>query len=141
MAFDTIDHGSLLNCLQQIGIQGHVLNSFFSYLKDETFLVETDNYSSSCALVLYGVTHLLFCNPKVVSLSLKSGRNCRWGGSEWTALSSTFNTTTAVPLSKAPNPQLLAGCVSVCVHGVCVCVHCCVCALGWPHVTSLSLFS
>ncbi len=73
---------------------------------------------------------------------------------------STLNTTTEVPLSKAPNPQLLPGrrsisdypLLRVCVHGVCVftavCVH-----LGWdkcraqipsighhswPYVTSLS---
>ncbi len=87
------------------------------------------------------------------------------GGSECTALSSTFNTTTEVrPLSKAPNPQLLPGrrsingclLLRVCVHGVCVCVFTAVCVhLGWvkcralipsmgnhtwPHVTSLSLF-
>ncbi len=64
---------------------------------------------------------------------------------------SPFNNTTEVrPLSKAPDPQLLPGCHSntaahcsehvfaavcvcsllcVCVHGVCVCVHCCVCSL------------
>ncbi len=78
----------------------------------------------------------------------------------YSALSS-FNTTTEVPLSKAPNPQLLPGrrsingcpLLRVCVHGVCVftavCVH-----LGWDkyraqipsmghhtwsYVTSLSL--
>ncbi len=51
---------------------------------------------------------------------------------------STLNTTTEVPLSKAPNPQLLPGhrsinscpLLRVCVHGVCVftavCVH-----FGW----------
>ncbi len=58
---------------------------------------------------------------------------------------STLNTTTEVPLSKAPNPQLLLGCCSigcpllwVCVHCVCMCVcvcvftsHCYVCAFGW----------
>uniref|UniRef100_A0A671RY95 NACHT domain-containing protein n=1 Tax=Sinocyclocheilus anshuiensis TaxID=1608454 RepID=A0A671RY95_9TELE len=60
------------------------------------------------------------------------------GGSECTALSPTFNTTTEVPLSKAPNPQLLPGrrsingcpLLRVCVHGLCVftavCVH-----FGW----------
>ncbi len=45
---------------------------------------------------------------------------------------STFNTTTEVPLNKAPNPQLLPGRRSKngCpVLRVCVCVHCCVCAL------------
>uniref|UniRef100_A0A671K8V7 E1 ubiquitin-activating enzyme n=1 Tax=Sinocyclocheilus anshuiensis TaxID=1608454 RepID=A0A671K8V7_9TELE len=66
------------------------------------------------------------------------------GGSECTALSPTFNTTTEVPLSKAPNPQLLPGCRSkngcpllrVCVHGVCVftavCVH-----FGWVKCRAL----
>ncbi len=52
---------------------------------------------------------------------------------------STLNTTTELPLSKAPNPQLLTGCRSIygcpllwlCVHGVCVCVCSllCVCTL------------
>ncbi len=56
---------------------------------------------------------------------------------------STFNTTTEMPLSKAPNPQLLPGrrsingcpllrvwfTVCVCVHGVCVCSLLCVCTL------------
>ncbi len=59
------------------------------------------------------------------------------GGSEYTALSSTFNTTTEVPLSKAPNPQLLPRRRSinscpllwVYVHGVCVCVCVCVSTL------------
>ncbi len=69
---------------------------------------------------------------------------------------STFNTTTEVPLSKAPNPQLLPGRRSI--NGVCsrcVCVFTAVCvhfgwdkcralipSMGyhtWPHVTSLSL--
>ncbi len=49
------------------------------------------------------------------------------GGSECTALS-TFNTTSEVPLSKPPNPQLLPGRHSI--NGcplLWVCVHCCVC--------------
>ncbi len=70
---------------------------------------------------------------------------------------STLNTTTDVPLSKAPNPQLLPGCRSingcpllrVCVHGVCslLCVHfgwdecrAQIPSMGyhtWPHFTSL----
>ncbi len=70
---------------------------------------------------------------------------------------STFNTTTEVPLSKAPNPQLLPGRRSI--NGcplLRVCVHCCVCALWmgkcraqipsmghhtWLYVTSLSLLN
>ncbi len=62
--------------------------------------------------------------------SLRSGRNCRW--EEWmNSALSTLNTTTEVPLSKAPNPQLLPGrhspLLRVCVHGVCVCSLLCVC--------------
>ncbi len=93
-----------------------------------------------------------------------TSRDCRWG--EWISSTlSTLNTTTEVPLSKAPNPQLLPGRCSingspllrVCVRCVCVCVclftAACVhlgwvnCraqipSLGhhtWPHVTSLSI--
>ncbi len=48
-----------------------------------------------------------------------------------------LNTTTEVPLSKAPNPQLLPGrhsingcpLLRVCVHGVCVFTAVCVCTL------------
>ncbi len=50
---------------------------------------------------------------------------------------STLNTTTEMPLSKAPNPQLfpgrrsINGCplLRVCVHGVCVFTDVCVCTL------------
>uniref|UniRef100_A0A671PL21 Trafficking kinesin-binding protein 1-like n=1 Tax=Sinocyclocheilus anshuiensis TaxID=1608454 RepID=A0A671PL21_9TELE len=82
-------------------------------------------------------------NPKVVGSSLVPA-GIVGGGSECTALSPTFNTTTEVPLSKAPNPQLLPGCRSinscpllrVCVHGVCVftavCVH-----FGWVKCRAL----
>ncbi len=87
--------------------------------------------------------------------SLRSGRDCRWG--EWiTSTLSTFNTTTEVrPLSKAPNPQLLPGRRNIGCPLLQVCVHYCVCALGWvkcraqipsmghhtwPHTTSLSPF-
>ncbi len=66
----------------------------------------------------------------------RSGRDFRWG--EW-MYSASFHLQyhDEVPLSKSPNPQLLPGrrsingcpLLRVCVHGVCV--HCCVCALGW----------
>ncbi len=74
-------------------------------------------------------------NRKVVSSSLGPA-GIVGGGSECPVLSlSTFNTMTEVPLSKAPNPQLLPGRRSVngcplfqvCVHGVCVCVFTAVC--------------
>ncbi len=73
-------------------------------------------------------------NPRVASSSLRSGRNCRWG-SEWPALSSSFNTTTEVSLSKTPNcssdtaAQMAAHC-SGSVFAVCVFTAVCV-NLGW----------
>ncbi len=50
---------------------------------------------------------------------------------------SIFNSMNEVPLSKAPNPQLLPGrrsingcpLLRVCVHGVCVCSLLCVCTM------------
>ncbi len=62
------------------------------------------------------------------------------GGLMYSALSS-FNTTTEVLLSKAPNPQLLPGrrsingcpLLRVCVHSVCVCVCVCVFTAVWVH--------
>ncbi len=77
-------------------------------------------------------------NRKVVSLSLGPAGIVGGVPSECTSALSTFNTTTEVSLSRAPNPQLLPGrrsingcpLLQVCVHCVlvCVCVHCCVCA-------------
>ncbi len=70
-------------------------------------------------------------NRKVVSSSLRSGRDCWWGEWMYSALS-TFNTTTRCPWSRHRTEQLLPRCGSigcpllrVCVHRVCVCV--CVC--------------
>ncbi len=68
--------------------------------------------------------------PKGHGFESLAGSNCRW--EEWmNSALSTFNTTTELPFSKAPNPQLLPGrrnpLLRVCVHGVCVfttvCVH------------------
>ncbi len=93
-------------------------------------------------------------------------RDCRWKEWMYSALS-TLNTMTEMPLSKAPNPQLLPGRRSingcslllVCVHGVCMCVFTAVCvcvhfvwvkcrahipSMGhhtWPYVTFPSLMS
>ncbi len=69
------------------------------------------------------------CNPKVVALSLRSGKYCRWG--EWMSSAlSTLNTTTEVrwdtwtrhwtPACGSINGYPL---LRVCVHGVCVFVH------------------
>ncbi len=97
---------------------------------------------------------LLFIPPKNLnSLNYQAILILEWISS---ALS-TLNTTTEVrPLSKAPNPQLLPGHRSIGCPLLRVCVHCCVCALGWdkcraqipsmghhtwPHITSLSLNS
>ncbi len=64
------------------------------------------------------------CIPKVAGES-QDQKDCQWGSGITSALS-TLNTTTEVPLSKAPNPQLLPGrrrigcpLLRVCVHSVC----------------------
>ncbi len=63
--------------------------------------------------------------------NLRSGRDWRWGLWMNSTLSS-FNTMTEVPLSKAPNPQLLPGRWRVCSQCVCsLLTAVCVCALGW----------
>ncbi len=81
----------------------------------------------SCGLM----DRALDLEPEVVGSSLGSSRKCQWG--EWiTSVLSTFNTRTEVrPLSKAPNPQLLPGRRSIGCPLLRVCVHYCVCALGW----------
>ncbi len=62
--------------------------------------------------------------------------DCRWREWMYSTLS-TLNTRTEVPLSKAPNPQLLPGRHSI--NGcplLRVCVHCCVCALRMGQMQS-----
>ncbi len=78
---------------------------------------ESDSYSKGC------------------EFESRAVRNCQRGEWMYSTLS-TFKTMTKVPLSKAPNPQLLPGrqrinscpLLRVCVH-CCVCVHCYVCTL------------
>ncbi len=67
-AFDTLDHGILLNRLQQIGIQGCVLSWFVSYLKDRTFSVETGNIIHLVHRFLYGVPQGSILGPVLFSL-------------------------------------------------------------------------
>ncbi len=81
-------------------------------------------------LMLESGTH----NRKVASSSLGLAEIVG-GGSECTVLSLHLQYHDEVPLSKAPNPQLLPrgrrinGCPLLRVW-----VHCCVCALGWVNV-------
>ncbi len=110
-------HTSLLHSRQKMVCEKSSMSEFTVVIKHKT---AASNYL------------LLGCE-----LESRAGRNCRWGEWMYSALS-TFNTTTEVPLNKAPNPQLLPGrrsingcpLLQVCVHGVCVftavCVH-----LGW----------
>ncbi len=66
-------------------------------------------------------------NPKVASSSIGPAGIVGGGVNVQRALS-TLNTTTEVPLSKAPNTQLLPGSING-YPLLRVCVHCCVCAL------------
>ncbi len=110
--------------------------------------------------------HLRWVQYRKMFMSLSLGPDCRWG-----SVLSTFNTKDMVyistyqdwgaleqgtePLTAPRAPQQAAHC-SGCVFTVCVCVHCCVCALWkgkcraripsvgqhtWPYVTPLSLVS
>ncbi len=110
-----------------------IRNSFFSIFRKyhKSFSqICNENPSTVSSENKLSRTH----NRKVASSSLGLA-GIVGGGSECSALSPPFNTTTEVPLSKAPNLQLLLGrrtingcpLLRVCVHGVCVCVHCCVC--------------
>ncbi len=60
----------------------------------------------------------------------RSGRDCQWGGVN-VQRSLPLQHHDEVPLSKAPNPQLLPGRRNINGRPLLrVCVHCCVCALG-----------
>jgi hypothetical protein len=67
-AFDTIDHGNLKNCLENIiGIKGLALRWFCSYLENRTQAIFSDGLSSNSSILCYGVPQgsvlgpVLFC--------------------------------------------------------------------------------
>ena len=68
-AFDTIDHGILLERLSSwFGISGSVLNWFSSYLMDRTLSVKVQEYSSSPTNLNYGVPQDSVLGPILFSL-------------------------------------------------------------------------
>ena len=62
-AFDTIDHGILLQKLHVIGFSKHSGNCFWSYVVNRTFLVSLGNASSKRASVSSGVRQGSIISP------------------------------------------------------------------------------
>ena len=66
-AFDTLDHNLLLAILNHIGIDGHALKWFASYLTNRTQTVTMEGIKSAIHQLLYAVSqgsvlsHILFC--------------------------------------------------------------------------------
>ena len=54
-AFDSLNHGILLNKLEHYGVRGYVLNWFSSYLTNRFQYTESNNVCSSYALLVSGV--------------------------------------------------------------------------------------
>lgn len=69
--FDTVNHFILLKCLEQyVGIKGTALKWFLSYLKDRTFSVTIENFTSSSATRTCGVPQGFILGPVQFSLYL-----------------------------------------------------------------------
>ena len=54
-AFDTLDHGVLLEKMKYFGFQTSVIKWFESYLSNKKFLVSIDNVFTEAGTLKYGV--------------------------------------------------------------------------------------
>ena len=77
-AFDTLDHGLLLEKMKYFGFRGSVIKWFESYLSSRKFLVSIDNVFSEVGVLKYGAPQgsilgpllfLLYVNDLPQSLS------------------------------------------------------------------------
>lgn len=69
MAFDTIDHGILLDRLScSVGISGKVLDWFASYLSNRKHCVSINNFKSTFSPVYYGVPQGSIFGPILFSI-------------------------------------------------------------------------
>ena len=62
-AFDTVDHGILLQKLNCYGIKGDTLKFFGSYLKDRTQCCNINGHTSSSEMIQYGVPQSSILGP------------------------------------------------------------------------------
>ena len=68
-AFDTIDHGTLLDCLSSwFGVDGIVLDWFKSYLSDRLQCVKIGSIMSDAKKLLFGVSQGSVLGPILFSL-------------------------------------------------------------------------
>uniref|UniRef100_A0A3Q3R0V1 Reverse transcriptase domain-containing protein n=1 Tax=Monopterus albus TaxID=43700 RepID=A0A3Q3R0V1_MONAL len=75
-AFDTVDHAVLLSTLEHlVGLRGTVLNWFSSFLRDRTFSVIIDEFSSDTVQLTSGIPQGSTLEPLLFSLYLTIGVN------------------------------------------------------------------
>ena len=54
-AFDSINHSILIDCLEHVGIRGHIKDWIKSYISDRTYTVRIDDYESDQHILKRGV--------------------------------------------------------------------------------------
>ncbi|KAG7298799.1 hypothetical protein JYU34_017232 [Plutella xylostella] len=71
-AFDTLDHSTLLNALNESGIRGHLLGWFADYLKNRSLTVKVAEFKSTNRHCKYGVAQGSVTGPVCYILHVNS---------------------------------------------------------------------